>query len=290
MPKDLQIYNQIKPLRERYLKAARDKEALIQLIAETEISEQVYNSNAIENSTITLEETEKILLKIDLDRYISERELFETKNLARVVEYIQKTATEKVLNVDIILFLHKVLLSNIRDDIAGRFRENNEWVKVGNYIAIDPLLVANAIQDMLIDYDTNFDWHIIKKIAKLHLTFEHIHPFVDGNGRIGRVLNNYYLIREGFVPINIKYIDRQEYYQAFREYDLLSKTTIMEEIVGKALTNSYHKRLAYLEGKKIVTLADYAKIKRQSHANLLNKAKRQTIEAFFEKGKWKIGI
>jgi hypothetical protein len=64
----------------------------------------------------------------------------------------------------------------------------------------------------------------------------------------------------------------------------------MEEIVGKALTNSYHKRLAYLEGKKIVTLADYAKIKRQSHANLLNKAKRQTIEAFFEKGKWKIGI
>jgi len=41
----------------------------------------------------------------------------------------------------------------------------------------------------------------------LHLTFEHTHPFVDGNGRIGRVINNYLLIREGFVPVNIKFID-----------------------------------------------------------------------------------
>jgi hypothetical protein len=64
----------------------------------------------------------------------------------------------------------------------------------------------------------------------------------------------------------------------------------MEEIVGKALCNSYHKRLAYLEGKKIMTLADYARQEKTSHSNLLNKAKRQTIEAFWERGKWKIGV
>ena len=63
----------------------------------------------------------------------------------------------------------------------------------------------------------------------------------------------------------------------------------MEEIVVKALTNSYHKRLAYLEGKKIVTLSDYAKKNKVSHSNLINKANRQTIEAFLEKGIWKIG-
>ena len=63
----------------------------------------------------------------------------------------------------------------------------------------------------------------------------------------------------------------------------------MEEIVGKALTNSYHKRLAYLEGKEIILLSDYAKQEKKSHPNLINKAKRQTIEAFMEKGKWKIG-
>ncbi|MEK9185915.1 MAG: hypothetical protein AAB863_04020 [Patescibacteria group bacterium] len=62
----------------------------------------------------------------------------------------------------------------------------------------------------------------------------------------------------------------------------------MEEIVGKALTNSYHKRLAYLEGAEIITLVEYGKKNKISHSNLINKANRQTIEAFFEKGVWKI--
>ena len=280
----------INTLRERYYLASKDKDALITLINETEVSEQVFNSNAIENSTLSLDETEKILLQIDLDRFISERELFETKNLARIVTYINKEAKDKTLNFEMLLFLHKMLLSNIRDDIAGRFRNKTEWVKIGNHIALDPSLIDNALTDMLIDYHANPGIGITKKIAKLHLTFEHIHPFVDGNGRIGRVLNNYMLIREGYVPINIKYIDRDIYYNAFNEFDLQSKTKIMEDIVEKALTNSYHKRLAYLEGKKIVNLVDYAKQKRISHSNLINKAKRQTIEAFLEKGIWKIGV
>lgn len=285
-----QVYEQIKFLRERYFKAKPGKEALLLLIEESEVSEQVYDSNAIENSTLSLEETEKILLQIDLDRYISERELFEAKNLARVVKYISTKAKETELYVDIILLLHKMLLSNIRDDIAGRFRKDNEWVRVGNYIAVNPALVLQAVEDLVIQYHSDFDIHIIKRIARFHLTFEHIHPFVDGNGRIGRVLNNFCLIREGFIPINIKFVDRARYYEAFREFDTNSKTSIMEEIVGKALTNSYHKRLAYLEGKKIVQLKEFAKLTKQSHSNVINKAKRQTIEAFIEKGVWKIGI
>ena len=102
------------------------------------------------------------------------------------------------------------------------------------------------------------------------------------------MLNNYLLIREGFVPINIKFIDRKKYYQAFKEFDEKGVAAVMEEIVAKALTNSYHKRLAYLEGKKIVTLVEYAKNNKLSHSNLINKAGRQTIEAFLEKGVWKI--
>ena len=290
MAKTLSIYNKIQSLRERYYRFSLKKEPLLKLINEAEVSEQVYNSNAIENSTLTLEETEKILLQIDLDRYISEMELFETKNLARVVSYINTTAKEKELNVEMILLLHKMLLSNIRDDVAGRFRKNEEWVRVSNHIAPDPKLVTGMIEDMLIKYHSASNEHIIKRIALLHLVFENIHPFVDGNGRIGRVINNYLLLREGYVPINIKFIDRSLYYEAFKEFDSKRETSIMEEIVGKALTNSYYKRLAYLEELKIIKLADYAKSSGTSHSNLINKAKRQTIEAFFEKGVWKIGI
>lgn len=289
MAKTLSVFKKIYFLRERYYKAAVRKDALLQIINEAEVGEQVYNSNAIENSTLTLEETEKILLQIDLDRFISERELFETKNLARVVSYINAKAKEQELNLDVILLLHKMLLSNIRDDVAGRFRKEGEWVHVGNHIALDPTLVVGHLEEMFSTYHTNPGINIVKRIARQHLTFEHIHPFVDGNGRIGRVINNYNLLREGYVPINIKFIDRKSYYSAFQEFDSKGKTSIMEEIVGKALTNSYHKRLVYLESKEIVTLAEYAKRENISHSNLINKAHRQTIEAFMEKGVWKIG-
>ena len=290
MAKSISIYNTIQNLRERYFRVAFKKEALLNLISEAEVSEQVFNSNAIENSTLTLEETDKILLQIDLERYISERELFEAKNLARVVSYIGGKAKEQELNIEMILLLHKMLLSNIRDDVAGRFRIEDEWVRVGNHIVPDPKQVLGKMEDMLIKYYSTNHLHIVKRIAFLHLTFENIHPFIDGNGRIGRVLNNYLLIREGYVPINIKFIDRALYYKAFQEFDSNAKTTIMEEIVGKALTNSYYKRLAFLEEKRIIKLSEYAKDSGTSHSNLINKAKRQTIEAFMEKGIWKIGV
>ncbi len=189
-----------------------------------------------------------------------------------------------------ILLLHKMLIENIRDDIAGRFRKDGEWVRVGSHIAPDPKEVVERLEKTLADYYAASHENIIMRIARLHLAFEYTHPFNDGNGRIGRVINNYLLIREGFVPINIKFIDRENYYEAFKEFDKKGTAKIMEEIVGKALTNSYHKRLAYLEGKKIITLAEYGKINKISHSNLINKANRQTIEAFMEKGIWKIGI
>jgi len=290
MTKIPSVYNKISGLRERYYKTSVGKQDLLTLINEAEVAEQVYNSNAIENSTLTFEETEKILLQIDLDRYISEREIFEAKNLARVVLYIDKRAKEQELNFDTILSLHKMLIANIRDSIAGKFRQAGEYVKVGSHIAPKPEEILERLENMLTEYNANNEKNIIKRIAKLHLNFEYTHPFCDGNGRIGRVINNYLLIREGFVPINIKVIDRKKYYKAFKEFDEKEKTETMEEIVAKSLTNSYHKRLAYLEGKKIITLVDYAKENKLSHSNLINKANRQTIESFLEKGIWKIGI
>ena len=288
MAKTFAVFSKINLLRGRYYKALSGKDALVKLVSEAEIADQVYNSNAIENSTLSLEETEKILLQIDLDRFISEREIFETKNLARVVSYINKRAKEQELNSDLILLLHKMLMSNIRDEIAGRFRKDDEYVRVGSHIAPPPKEINESLEKMFSEYNATNHENIIKRIARLLLAFEYLHPFNDGNGRIGRVINNYLLIREGFVPINIKFIDRKKYYDAFKEFDEKGVTTIMEEIVGKALTNSYHKRLAYLEGKKIIVLSDYAKNNKISHSNLINKANRQSIEAFLEKGVWKI--
>jgi len=290
MSNTFQVFRRIRELQTRYLRSVGGKESLLRLIYESEVTEQVYNSNAIENSTLSLEETDKILNQIDLDRFVNERELFEAKNLARVVGYIDQKAKQETLTLEMMLLLHKLLISNIQDDIAGRFRKADEWVRVGSHIATDPAMVIEQLENMMIAYHTSAEESIITRIARFHLSFEHIHPFVDGNGRIGRVLNNYLLIREGYVPINIKFIDRSDYYDAFATFDKKSDLSLMEQIVGKAITSSYHKRLAYLEGRRIISLAEHAKVSKQSHSNLINKAKRQTIEAFWERGIWKIGV
>ena len=149
MAKVLHVFNSINRLRERYYSASIGKQSLINILSEAEVAEQVYNSNAIENSTLTLEETEKILLQIDLDRYISERENFEAKNLARIVSYIDTRAKEQELTLEVILSLHKMLIANIRDDIAGRFRTAGEYVRVANHIAPDPKEIVERLEKIL---------------------------------------------------------------------------------------------------------------------------------------------
>ena len=280
---------QIAALRRRFFAVKPGKEHLLTVLDQAEVSEHVYNSNAIENSTLSLEETEKILQQIDLDRFITEREIFEAKNLARVVEYIARKASERELDRETILLLHKMLILNIRDEIAGRFRGLSEWVRVGSHVGSPPADIEGRITGALTRYYSDPTESIVLRVARFHLEFESIHPFVDGNGRIGRVLVNYLLIREGYVPINIAFVDRAKYYDAFSEYHQGQRTRTMEEIVFRSLTNSYHKRLAYMEGRTILTLNAYAKKHRLSHSNLINKAKRQTIEAFLEHGEWKIG-
>jgi Fic family protein len=120
--------------------------------------------------------------------------------------------------------------------------------------------------------------------------FEHIHPFCDGNGRIGRVLINYMLLSLGYPMIMIRFRDRPTYYHSFQEYDKRKNTNIFDDILYLSLTESLHKRLAYLSGGEIITLADYARRIGESGSGMANKAKRQTIRAFREKGVWKIGV
>jgi Fic family protein len=273
-------------LKEQFLRLKKGQDQLFSMIDEVEISEAVYNSNAIENSTLTLKETEKILLELEISRNVSLREVYEAKNLARVIEYI-KTKKENV-NRELILLLHKMLITNINDSIAGRFRGIGEHVRVGTHIAPAPEKVELLIEAMLDQYQSDQTKFTIEKIAKFHLEFERIHPFNDGNGRIGRVLVNYLLLNDNFPPITIFNKDKQTYYLGFREYDEDKSSSIMEAILVKQVLESLHKRLAYLSGEEIINLTQYAKANNLSVHSLLNAARRQTIPAFREKGRWKI--
>lgn len=266
------------------------KESLLILLEESELPELVYNSNAIENSTLTLKETEKILLELETSRDVSVRELFEVKNLARVIEYI-RNKTDLQLNIETILLLHRMLLDGINDDIAGRFRTENEYVRVGSHVAPAPEHIQGLIESLLVDYASSDEDYFLEKIVRFHLEFERIHPFNDGNGRIGRVLIHLQLGKLGYPPLIIRNKGKRDsYYPAFSAYVDDEQTGILDSLLSLNLIESLYKRIAYLSSKKIIKLSEYTKISEPSFNSLLNAARRQTIPAFREKGRWKIGI
>ena len=283
------IKRRIQALKREYDTLRPGKESLLSMIDEVEIPESVYNSNAIENSTLTLEETERILLEQMLSRNVSVREVFEAKNLARVTEYKRNRVKDSELSNDLILLFHQMLMGGIDDGIAGRFRRRGEYVRVGTHIAPAPEQVERMMGNILVEYSSDLDSYFLDKMARFHLDFEVIHPFCDGNGRIGRVLINYQLLKLGLPRVIIRDSEKKTYYRAFKDYEDLRRTRTMESILARALVESLHKRVTYMRGEPIVRLSEYVRQNGLSAPAVTNAARRQTIPAFRERGVWKIG-
>jgi Fic family protein len=287
---DESTQQQISSLRREYEQLRPGREPLLKLIAEAELPELVYNSNAIENSTLSLKETERILLEQQVMRNVSVRELFEAKNLARVIEYLEPQS-HLPLTIPTITLLHQMLLGGINDDYAGRLRQAGEYVRVGRHIAPPPEFVEGLLSELIVEYQSSHDRYFIDSIARFHLEFESIHPFCDGNGRIGRVLINQLLAAQGFPPAIIRSKGKlKEYYPLFQEYADDRSFNGMALLLSRAVRESLHKRLAYLKGARIVKLTDYARERGLAANAQLNAAKRQTIPAFRERGVWMIGV
>jgi Fic family protein len=283
------ITNRIRELKIQFDQLRSGKDALLTIIDEAEVAESVYNSNAIENSTLSLPETEKILLEMEVSGNVSVREVYEAKNLARVATFIRVLSKDHEISKELICNLHGMLLVGINDELAGRFRKAKEYVRVGTFIAPAPEHIDMLMDRLLEEYTSNLTSYPLDVVAHFHLEFETIHPFNDGNGRIGRAMINLQLQRIGFPNIIIRDKEKQEYYRGFKEYRDDKKTQIMERVLTRAIFESLHKRITYLQGAEIVTLADYVKSHGLGAPAVFNAAFRQTIPAFREKGVWKIG-
>lgn len=278
----------IRDLKTQYDSLKQGKESLLTILDQNEVPENVYNSNAIENSTLTLKETEKILLEQELARNVSLREVYEAKNLARVIDYTRNKSKEENLSKELILLVHQMLIGGIDDNITGRFRQKGEYVRVGTHIGPAPEHVERLIDNILIDYSSDHISYFIDRIAKFHLEFERIHPFCDGNGRIGRVIMNFQLLGLGFPQIIIRDKEKARYYEAFKSYQQSKNSKLMEKIIALSLVESLHKRVSYLSGAEIIEISEYVRINNFKASTIFNAARRQNIPAFRERGVWKI--
>ncbi|MFD3294145.1 Fic family protein [Aquirufa sp. KTFRIE-69F] len=280
--------DKIEVLRKRYESLIKGNERLLKEIALAEIPELVYNSNAIENSTLSLEDTEIILSGGILGRNVQVREVYEAKNLAILTESVVENS-KATLNLKLILGWHKILLSHIEDKIAGRFRISKEWVRVGNHLGANPAFVATLMQELVDRFKKDKTSYFLDAIADFHAEFETIHPFVDGNGRMGRVLINLQLVKAGFPPIIIPNKSKHtEYYPLFAQFQTTMKSDGFTKLFAMLLLENLHKRITILTAKKIIPLSKWA-AKNAIKLNVAaNKAKRQTIPAFRMREKWMI--
>lgn len=280
--------DRINSLAEEYRKLTTWQKEAIKEITLSELPEMVYNSNAIENSTLTLEDTEDILIRNQIRTDHEIREIYEAKNLANAIEYLMGNP-EKEISVELILNLHKTLLMNIRDDIAGRFRSGREWVRVGTHIGANPEFVNGFMYELVRNYNSDASGYFLDKIAYFHAEFENIHPFGDGNGRIGRLLTNEQLDMLGLPPIIIPNKSKfDEYYPALDEYTKTGKVDKLTELFARLLIESLYRRITKLTARRIISVADWAKNNDINLQSATNKAIRGTIPAFRVRGHWMI--
>ena len=275
-------------LTQEYHKLASKHMEAIKEISNAELPEMVYNSNAIENSTLTLEDTEDILVHNQIRTDHEIREIYEAKNLAKALDYISENPNKK-LSIGLILALHKILLTDINDNIAGRFRSGKEWVRVGTHIGANPDFVNELMYNLVENYNKS-DSYFLEKIAYFHAEFENIHPFGDGNGRIGRLIVNKQLEDLGLPPIIIPNKSKSdEYYPALDDYMKTNKIDKLTELFAKLLIESLYRRITKLTAKKIIALSEWAKMNNIDAQSASNKAARGTIPAFRIRDHWMIG-
>lgn len=188
----------------RYPESAKEKELQEIAIAFT------YNTNAIEGSTITLEEARQILEdKVAPSKPL--KDIRETESHAKV--FLQMLKTKEKMSDKLLLKWHEEIFRETKPDLAGRFR--NYSVRVGLYVAPDWHNVEKLINRLIV-FVNESNLNSVEVAARAHYMFEKIHPFGDGNGRIGRLLMNYILWKNGYPMLIIEYKRRNSYYKALQ--------------------------------------------------------------------------
>ena len=191
-----------------------------------------YNSNAIEGNTLTLKETALVLegMTIDQKPLKDHLEVVGHRDAYCYVEELAQNNTK--LGEREIKDIHSLVLMHRPQD-KGMYRKIPVRIAGAVTSLAHPHEIEEKMKSLLQTNDERKkDLHPIERIALFHLEFEGIHPFIDGNGRTGRLLLNLELIQNGYPTINVKFTDRKRYYDAFDAYYDGGKADAMIELIA----------------------------------------------------------
>ena len=207
--------------------------------------EFTYNSNAIEGNTLTLRETALVLEGVTIDKKPLKDHL-EAVGHRDAFLYVQQLVSDRVVvSEKIIKDIHSLVLMDRPDDrgvyrsipvrIMGAYKEPSQPYLV-------PVQMEQLVQSLAKDRR-----HPIERAALFHLDFEGIHPFIDGNGRTGRLILNLMLMQCGYPPIDVKFADRRWYYDCFDSYYRENDAAPMVSMVSEYLKERLEQYLSILK-------------------------------------------
>ncbi|MGK0720303.1 Fic family protein [Streptococcus uberis] len=209
--------------------------------------EFTYNSNAIEGNTLTLRETDMVLRGLTIDQKPL-KDHMEAIGHQEAFKYVCNLVSEKQsLTEQVIKDIHYLVLSDKKDD-RGVYRKVPVRIMGAANEPAQPYLIRPMMEQLLSKFESNRE-NIVTKMALFHIEFESIHPFIDGNGRTGRLLVNLELMKAGYPPINIKFTDRLAYYQAFDQYHSKGDLSAMEDLFARYLNERLDHYLSILAGQ-----------------------------------------
>lgn len=212
------------------------------------IIEYTYNSNAIEGNTLTLRETDLVLRGLTIAQKPL-KDHMEAVGHKEAFEFVTELVKENTpISEYIIKQIHFLVLADKKDD-RGIYRRIPVRIMGAQHEPVQPYLIEPKMEQLIREFNESKE-HIVTKLARFHIEFEGIHPFIDGNGRTGRLLVNLELMKAGYPPIDIKFTDRISYYSAFDEYHVKHNLSAMEKLFAEyinARLDTYLKILQYQE-------------------------------------------
>ena len=219
------------------------KNILKEIIDNPDIRDQfylslTYNTNSIEGSTLSKDDTAAVIFHNTALPNKSLVEQLEAKNHQAALEYLMRHLVDKKpLSEKFILKLHGILLNSIRSD-AGNYR--NHGVRImGTYVPTANFAKIGALMKKLIKKINQKNSNMIKHIADIHSQFEKIHPFGDGNGRVGRLLMQAMSIKANLAPVIILQEKKRLYYTYLNKAQIEDDLSLLEDFVCDAINSGY---------------------------------------------------
>lgn len=176
-----------------------------------------HHSTAIEGNTLTQGETKSILIDDYLPRAMNMRELYEVLNYKTFMPFLLKAVDDnREISIEFIKDIHRILCNNAIESVPGEFKVRQNMVVGADFTPVPPYMVRTKLEDWRLNLKFMLEnaknlREKVEAICRQHIEFEHIHPFPDGNGRVGRALMVYTCLQEGMAPIVISVKCKKEY-------------------------------------------------------------------------------